>query len=447
MKSRIKCLLLLAIGLVASLQSYSQYAVSTYSGNGVAAYTNGSVSNAQFNKPFGMCKDKFGNLFIADGSNTIRKITPQGIVSTYAGTTTAGYLDGPAAQAMFHSPSDLCTDDSGNVYVADFENQRIRKITTNGQVITIAGNGTAGYRDTIGSAAQFNYPRGIVIDQQNRLFVCDSWNHRIRRIDAQGMVSTYAGGGTAMGVGSTGAFVDGADTSARFFTPAGLAIDSAGNLYVADAYNHRIRKISITKQVTTLVGSGAIGNGNGGYANGLANTSKLNTPTELAVDSLGNLWISDTFNERIRWWNKATNQVYTIVGDGLPGFLNGPDSTAEFNFPRGIVLQTNQILVCDYNNHSIRAIAWMPTAIKELGQAASLINLAPNPTAANLVIHCDASLLQTQVQVQIIGINGQVMLNKAIVSPETMIDCRSWPKGLYQVRLLPSGITRSFIKD
>jgi sugar lactone lactonase YvrE len=235
----------------------AQNMVSTYAGTNTAAFTNGDTASARFKTPFGICMDKSGNLYLADaGNNCIRKISATGTVTTLAGTGLAGYVDGPALSAQFNSPTGVCVDDSFNVYVADFQNQRIRKISFTGSVTTIAGSGTAGYLDGAPLTSQFNYPRGICRNKKGELFVGDSWNHRIRKIASNGTVSTYAGGGSTIGVSSIGSLVDAKDTAARFYTPCGLAIDRTGIIFVADAYNHRIRKIDTLKQVTTIAGSG-----------------------------------------------------------------------------------------------------------------------------------------------------------------------------------------------
>lgn len=367
---------------------HSQNIVSTYAGNGTQGFINGDTAASRYKTPFGICRDKNENLYIADaGNNCIRKITPAGIVTTLAGTGTAGYLDGPNASAQFNSPTGVCADDSGNVYVADFQNHRIRKISVLGMVTTIAGNGTIGYVDGNAGIAQFDYPRGICRNKKGHLFVGDSWNHRIRKI-ANGVVTTYAGGGSAMGVSSVGSHKDAKDTAARFYTPAGLAIDKTGNVYVADAYNHRIRKIDTTGQVTTVAGSGAIGVGNGGYANGAIATASLNTPTEAYVDSTGKIYIGDTFNNRVRMVSSGSLSV--IAGKGTAGYVNGLDtSIAQFNYPRGVVCNaaSNKIYVVDYNNHSIRKISiGLATGDKEEALSSGLFMVYPNPSKGTLYI-------------------------------------------------------------
>ena len=185
-----KVYLLIALVLIITTAK-AQYIVSTYAGTGTPGLVNGSLVNARFNHSFGMCRDHSGNIFIADnGNNCIRKITIAGVVSTYAGSSVAGYNDGVDTVALFNAPSGVCSDDSGNIYVADFQNQRIRKITTSGMVSTIAGSGIAGYQDGIGIAAQFNYPRGICVDANYNLYVGDSSGNRIAWRKARSLFST-----------------------------------------------------------------------------------------------------------------------------------------------------------------------------------------------------------------------------------------------------------------
>jgi sugar lactone lactonase YvrE len=353
----------------------AQNVVYTHAGNGSQGFVNCDSATARFRTPFGICADKDGNLIVADaGNNCIRKITPSGNVTTLAGSGTAGYADGPAGSARFNSPTGVCTDDSGNVYVADFQNHRIRKISYDNVVTTIAGSGAAGYLDAAGPNAMFSYPRGICRDSSGNLYVGDSWNHRIRKIDAFWVVTTFAGGGTASGVQSVGSHKDGQDTSARFYTPAGLSIDRNGNIFVADAYNHRIRKITPSGLVSTVAGSGPTGAGNGGFADGNLSSAILNTPTELFADSTGDLYIGDTFNNRVRM--VSGQLLTTLAGSGTPGYVNGSPALAQFNYTRGVVKRGNIVYVIDYNNHSVRGITLSGvTSLTENKKAAPKIAL------------------------------------------------------------------------
>ena len=197
-----------------------------------------------------------------------------------------GYTDGTGTSAQFRNPSGVAVDGAGNVYVADRVNHRIRKITTSGVVSTLAGSGTSGYTDGTGTSAQFKSPRGVAVDGAGNVYVADQENHRIRKITASGVVSTLAG--------STYGYADGTGTSAKFDSPFGVAVDGAGNVYVADQDNHRIRKITTSGVVSTLAGSTY------GYTDGTGTSAQFNYPTGVAVDGAGNVYVADQYNHRIR---------------------------------------------------------------------------------------------------------------------------------------------------
>ena len=190
-----------------------------------------------------------------------------------------GYTDGTGTSAQFNYPSGVAVDGAGNVYVADCHNHRIRKITASGVVSTLAGSGTSGYADGTGTSAQFDYPTGVAVDGAGNVYVADSDNHRIRKITASGVVSTLAG--------STYGYTDGTGTSAKFYYPRGVAVDGAGNVYVADRVNHRIRKITASGVVSTLAGSAQ------GYTDGTGTSAKFYYPFGVAVDGAGNVYVAD----------------------------------------------------------------------------------------------------------------------------------------------------------
>ena len=263
--------------------------VSTLAGKGgIQGSANGLDTAARFNKPFGVATDASGNVYVADaGNNHIRKITPAGLVSTFAGTGVAGAANGPDT-ATFNSPLGVALDGSGNVYVADYENNLIRKITPAGVVSTFAGTGAAGADDGAGTIATFNLPESLTVDAAGNVYVVDNGNDLIRKITPAGVVSTLAGNGQVGSANGTG-------TAASFHSPFGIAIDGSGNLYVADAGNNQVRKISAAGVVTTFAGSGAKGANN---ATGTAAT--FNTPSGVAVDASGNVYVADENNNLIR---------------------------------------------------------------------------------------------------------------------------------------------------
>lgn len=318
--------------------------VSTLAGSGVFGFAEGTGIAAQFYQPVGVAVDAAGNLYVADAENhRIRKVTPAGVVSTFAGSGTAGFADGNAATARFNSPRGIALDAAGNVFIADGVNHRIRKITPAGTVSTIAGSGVAGFANGNGPAAQFYFPKGIALDAAGNLYVADDINHRIRKVTPAGTVTTLAGGT----LGNT----DGIGTTARFEQPTGVAVDAAGNVYVADSKNSRIRKITPSGTVSTLAGS------SGGIADGIGTAARFNEPVGVAVDAAGNVFVADNDNERIR--KVAPNgTVTTIAGSGgFGGFADGTATVARFSSPSGVAVDASgTIYVADRQNHRIRKI-------------------------------------------------------------------------------------------
>jgi sugar lactone lactonase YvrE len=262
--------------------------VTTFAGSAQQGINDGTGSAAQFYDPQGIASDAQGNLVVVDSrSFLIREITPGAVVTTLAGNIAVGFTDGTGNSAQFHTPTGAALDLQGNVYIADWGNHAIRKITPAGVVTTLAGNGTPGFADGTGGAARFNYPYGLTVDAQGNVFIADEQNHSIRKITATGVVTTFAGNGS---IGSA----DGNASAARFSFPSGLALDAQGNMYVADRGNHRIRKITPAGIVSTVAGTVQ------GYSDGDANTAKFNQPYGLTLDAQGNIYVADYLNFRIR---------------------------------------------------------------------------------------------------------------------------------------------------
>ena len=319
---------------------------SAWAGSGVYAFSDGTGTTAQFSFPTGIARDAAGNIFVADRDNhRIRKITPGGMVTTIAGSGAAGYANGTGTAAQFNQPYSITVDASGNLFVADRINHAIRKITPAGVVTTVAGNGTPGNANGTGTAAQFNEPLGIVVDGSGNLFVADYINNLIRKVTAAGVVTTFAGDGSA-------SYLDGTGTAAAFNGPLGLAIDAANNIYVSDYRNHRIRKITPAAVVTTIAGTGVPG-----LNDGAAAQAQFYNPAGLVVDALGNLYIGDTNNHSVRMVT-AGAQVITISGNTSSGYAEGNASGARYNFPIGVCADfaNNDLIICDMQNNRIRKL-------------------------------------------------------------------------------------------
>ena len=370
--------------------------VSTLAGS-TSGYTDGTGTSAQFYNPFGVAVDGAGNVYVADqGNHRIRKITTSGVVSTLAGST-SGYTDGTGTSAKFAYPFGVAVDGAGNVYVGDYNNQRIRKITASGVVSTLAGNGTYGYTDGTGTSAKFKNPTGIAVDGAGNVYVADESNHRIRKITfcsettetiTANVCDTYTSpsgrhtwfetgiykdtipnaagcdsiltinltviatpiGTVSTLAGSTQGYTDGTGTSAQFKYPTGVAVDGAGNVYVADQVNHRIRKITTSGVVSTLAGSGTPGN-----ADGTGTSAQFNYPTGVAVDGAGNVYVADQGNHRIR--KITTSGVVSTLAGSTYGYTDGTGTSAKFNAPFGVAVDgAGNVYVADQGNHRIRKI-------------------------------------------------------------------------------------------
>ena len=325
--------------------------VSTLAGSaGESGSADGTGAAARFNLPEGIAVDGAGNLYVADTNNqTIRKITPSGTVSTLAGSVEqVGTADGTGAAARFSYPSGVAVDGSGNVYVADFNNHTIRKITPSGAVSTLAGSaGHYGSEDGAGPDARFNYPSGVAVDGSGNLYVADFGYNTIRKITPSGMVSTLAG------KAGTGDYLDGLGSAARFNGPDGVAVDGSGKVYVAELYGHTIRMITPSGMVSTLAGSA----GHIGSADGTGTAARFNEPASVAVDASGNIYVADEFNQTIRKITPAA-AVSTLAGSiGQSGSVDGIGTDARFSFPFGVAVDVSGTLyVADNHNNTIRKI-------------------------------------------------------------------------------------------
>ena len=287
----------------------------------------------------GVATDGAGDLFIADQlNNRVRKVTPDGVINTIAGNGRAGFSGdgGPATSTSLASPAGLALDGAGNLYIADAFNNRIRMVSPSGIITTVAGNGAAGFSGDGGRAvaASLNEPRGVAVDAAGNLFIADRVNNRVRKVVPEGIISTVAGNGVPDFLGDGGSAL-----SASLRSPFGVAVDASGNLYIADASNVRIRKVSAAGIISTAAVSGY--------------------PTAVAVDSTGILYIADPFNGRVRRVDPE-GTITTLAGIGLANFSGDgrPATAASLSEPRGVVPdRSGNFYIADSRNNRIRKVS------------------------------------------------------------------------------------------
>jgi gliding motility-associated-like protein len=330
--------------------------VVTYSGQALSSgFVNSSLSSSRYNEPHGIASDANGNIFIADRlNNVIRKVSSIGVVSTYAGTGQAGSFDGPASQATFNEPWSVAVDTLGNVYVADTKSYKIRKIDANGNVTTIAGTGIFGTTNGPGNVAKFGFTTGIAVTKNGSIiYACDYNTHVIRKID-NGNVSNLAGTVYLSGTN------DGPGISASFNHPYGIHLLNNGDLLVTDEWNNTLRKLTSLGYTSTFAGNGLMGSTDGGSL-----TSSFNYPWGVTSDTLGNIFILDGYNFTIRKINPA-GQVSTYAGNiGVAGSTDGTGSNAKFNNAAGICYNRadKSLYVADTKNHTIRKVSFVSSIV------------------------------------------------------------------------------------
>ncbi|RYZ77362.1 MAG: hypothetical protein EOP05_02055 [Proteobacteria bacterium] len=360
-------------------------AVSTFAGTaGTSGTTNATGAAARFSGPSGLVVGSANQLFVADYNNdVIRVITPTAAVTNFAGSSyEPGAANGNGSAAGFNSPLALTLDASGTVFVADTYNHTIRKITSSGVVTTIAGvAGSVGNTNGAGTAAKFRSPSGIAVDSAGNLFVADTANHAIRKITPLGVVSTFAGvAGT--GSGSYGS-ADGSPTTARFYSPRGLTIDAAGNLYVADLGNYAVRKITAAGVVSTLAGKA----GNPGTADGTGANARFQELNSIARDSSGNIFVSDIAENTVRKITPS-GEVTTFAGTaGSTGTADGTGVNARFNKPRGVAVDSgDNLYVVDSSNYTVRKITPAGIVTTIAGTAGTFTDLlGPLPSTLSAI--------------------------------------------------------------
>jgi sugar lactone lactonase YvrE len=355
----------------------------TLAGTGASGYggDGGPAYSALLSTPEGVTVDANGNIFIADYlESRVREIVKAtGNITTIAGSGAVGYNGdgGPATAAALFGPTAVAVDASGNVFIADYGNHRIREVVrATGNITTVAGNGTGGYAGDGGpaTAAKLYYPSGVALDASGNIYIADNYNHRIREVSqATGTITTIAGNGTG-GYGGDG----GPATSAKLYYPQGVAVDANGNVFIADYFNQRIREVAqATGIITTFAGTGSVGAGGDG---GPATSAQLYCPSAIAFDASGNVFIADTSNNRIREVVKSTGNITTFAGNGVSGYGGdtGPATAAQLNGPEGVAVDSSgNVIIADAHNARVREVVATSTpTLGPLSATAWTVNLA-----------------------------------------------------------------------
>ena len=382
-----------------------------------------------------MAVDGAGNVYIADrGNHVVRRVSNSGIISTFAGTGTSGYSGngGAANLARLNAPFAVATDAAGNVYIADNGNNTIRVVNAAGIIRNYAGNGVAGYSGNGDTAhlGSLNGPQGIALDQVGNLYIADAVNNVIRMVAAgTRIMSTYAGNGT-LGNGGNG----GSATAASLYTPSGVATDAFGNLYIADQLNHVIRRVvASTGTIHVFAGTGAAGNsGDGGSALGAA----MRFPSGVSVDGAGNVYIADQGNNNVRMVN-TSGVISHVAGTSTNGYSGngGLAVSAQLASPKSVYADGwGRVYIADFANHVIRVISSVSSVPTVAGSDA--LHIVPNPSNGIFTISLAAAAVRTTIAV--VDMTGRVVCTASITDGVRTADLNltHLPRGNYVVKVV-----------
>jgi trimeric autotransporter adhesin len=418
-------------GLLFFCLSLNGQIISTFAGTGSPGYSgdSGLAISAELSFTKGVAYDKSGNIYISDTqNNVIRKVNSSGIISTIAGTGVAGYSGdgGQALSAQLNRPYGIVVDSTGNVYFSDTYNSVVRRISTTGIINTVAGNGTSGYSGDgmNGTLAQLYRPYGLAIDNTGSLYIADCFNSVIRKLNSTGVISTVAGTGSASYSGDGGLA-----TIATLNSPTAVAFDSHGNLFIADYSNNRIRKVNTSNIISTVAGDGTvIFSGD----NGPALNASIALPTGIGVDAADNIYICDHNHARIRLVD-TTGMIMTIAGNGsfTDSGDGGPATSGSMNGPEEIaVMPSGVVYVAESNGNRIRKIT--PSSLTATPHSEHLnfrFYLYPNPT--NGIVTTET---RDTGSIEMFNCMGQRVYSKELLPGKNTIDLSALPTGIYVVR-------------
>ena len=419
--------------------------ITTIAGNGYGApssggYTgdNGMATDAELYQPTGVAVDNAGNVYIADNFNgCIRKVAPTGIITTIAGMGIGGCSGdgGTATAAKLGAPYDVAVDIRGNIYIADEACKSIRKVNASGIITTVAGNGIAGYSgDGIPATnASLYNAQNIALDSAGNIYIADLTNHRIRKVDTFGFITTVAGNGNPTSTGDGGLA-----NVATLAAPYSVALDGLGNIYIGD-YN-RVRKVGQNGIITTIAGQDTSGYGGD---NGPATSAKLSYLLGVKADRYGNVYIADAGNDRVRKVSPS-GIITTIAGNGVPAYGgDGGDPTqASLWLPYNVALTASgNIIIADADANRVRLIRY-DLAVNNVSDNEERISIYPNPASTSLTIR---SVHQPIVSLAIMNVLGQTVYSQVCNAGQLQVDILALPKGVYIARI-NNNVLKEFVK-